>query len=100
MEFFRRLTFLVCAPAFDNDDLEGVRVQQIITQVEHLGFEVVRARRIDDAEIAVQTDAARLNDRLKEYLLSITGRCDKVAVLESENAKLKADLAAALAPKK
>ena len=58
MEFFRRLTFLVCAPAFDNDDLEGVRVQQIITEVQHLGFEVVRARRIDDAEIAVQTDAA------------------------------------------
>ena len=58
MEFFRRLTFLVCAPAFDNDDLEGVRVQQIITEVERLGFEVVRARRIEDAEIAVQTDAA------------------------------------------
>jgi len=58
MEFFRRLTFLVCAPAFDNDDLEGVRVHQIITEVERLGFEVVRARRIEDAEIAVQTDAA------------------------------------------
>ena len=58
MEFFRRLTFLVCAPAFDNDDLEGVRVHQIISQVEQLGFEVVRARRIEDAEIAVQTDAA------------------------------------------
>ncbi|BAE49912.1 Orn/Lys/Arg decarboxylase N-terminal domain-containing protein [Paramagnetospirillum magneticum] len=58
MEFFRRLTFLVCAPAFDTDDLEGVRVQQIITEVERLGFEVVRARRIEDAEIAVQTDAA------------------------------------------
>jgi len=58
MEFFRRLTFLVCAPAFDNDDLEGVRVRQIITEVENLGFEVVRARRIEDAELAVQTDAA------------------------------------------
>ena len=58
MEFFRRLTFLVCAPAFDNDDLEGVRVQQIIDEVQELGFEVVRARRIEDAEIAVQTDAA------------------------------------------
>ena len=58
MEFFRRLTFLVSAPAFDSDDLEGVRVRQIITEVERLGFEVVRARRIEDAEIAVQTDAA------------------------------------------
>lgn len=58
MEFFRRLTFLVCTPAFDPDDLEGHRVEQIIGEVERLGFEVVRARRIADAEIAVQTDAA------------------------------------------
>jgi ornithine decarboxylase len=58
MEFFRRLTFLVCTPAFDPDDLEGHRVEQIIGEVERLGFEVVRARRIVDAEIAVQTDAA------------------------------------------
>jgi len=58
MEFFRRLTFLVCAPAFDTDDLEGARVHQITTEIERLGFEVVRARRIQDAEIAVQTDAA------------------------------------------
>lgn len=58
MEFFRRLTFLVCTPAFDPDDLEGHRVEQIISEVERLGFEVVRARRIADAEIAVQTDAA------------------------------------------
>jgi ornithine decarboxylase len=58
MDFFRRFTLLVCAPAFPPDDLEEVRVQQITTEVERLGFEVVRARRIDDAEIAVQTDAA------------------------------------------
>ncbi|HLO78538.1 MAG TPA: Orn/Lys/Arg decarboxylase N-terminal domain-containing protein [Magnetospirillum sp.] len=58
MEFFRRLTVLVCAPAFDNDDLEGARFQQIIVNIEQLGFEVVRARRMEDAELAVQTDAA------------------------------------------
>jgi len=58
MDFFRRFTLLVCAPAFPPDDLEGVRVHQITTEVEKLGFEVVRARRIEDAEIAVQTDAA------------------------------------------
>src|SRR4029078_9851589 len=58
MDFFRRLTFLVCAPSFDPDDLEGMRLQQIITQVEKLGFQVVRARRIEDAELAVQADAA------------------------------------------
>ena len=58
MDFFRRFTLLVCAPAFPPDDLEGARVQQITTEVERIGFEVVRARRIEDAEIAVQTDAA------------------------------------------
>lgn len=58
MDFFRRFTLLVCAPVFDADDLEGVRVQQITTEVENLGFQVVRARRVEDAEITVQTDAA------------------------------------------
>src|SRR6202020_1187087 len=58
MDFFRHLTVLVCAPAFDPDDLEGARVQQITTAVEKLGFEVIRARRFEDAAIAVQTDAA------------------------------------------
>ena len=58
MDFFRHLTVLVCAPAFDPDDLEGARVQQIVGAVEKLGFEVIRARRFEDAAIAVQTDAA------------------------------------------
>ena len=58
MDFYRRFTFLVCAPAFDEKDLEGLRLQQIITAIEKLGIEVVRARRMEDAEIAVQTDAA------------------------------------------
>jgi len=58
MEFFRRFTFLVCAPAFDAEDLEGLRLGQIIVAIEKLGFQVVRARRVEDAEIAVQTDAA------------------------------------------
>src|SRR5450631_2654586 len=58
MDYFRRFTFLVCAPAFDAEDLEGLRLGQITVAIEKLGFEVVRARRIEDAEIAVQTDAA------------------------------------------
>jgi ornithine decarboxylase len=58
MDFFRRFTLLVCAPSFDADDLEGLRVRQITSEVEKMGFEVVRAPRIEDAEIAVQTDAA------------------------------------------
>src|SRR5450631_1199843 len=58
MDYFRRFTFLVCAPAFDAEDLEGLRLGQITVAIEKLGFQVVRARRIEDAEIAVQTDAA------------------------------------------
>jgi ornithine decarboxylase len=58
MNFFQRFTFLFAAPAFDADDLEGQRVREIIAAIERLGIQVVKARRIEDAEIAVQTDAA------------------------------------------
>jgi ornithine decarboxylase len=58
MDFFRLFTFLVCAPAFDADDLEGLRLQQITTAIEKLGFTVIRARKIEDAELALQADAA------------------------------------------
>ncbi len=58
MDFHRRFTVLMCAPNFDPDDLEGVRVLEIVAAVQRLGFEVVRARRVDDAAIVVQTDAA------------------------------------------
>ena len=58
MNFSQRLTFLFSAPMFDADDLEGLRVSQIIAAIERLGFQVIKARRVEDAEIAVQTDAA------------------------------------------
>ena len=58
MDFFRRFNFLVCAPAFEADELEGTRLHDIISEVERLGFEVTRARRIEDAELAIRTDAA------------------------------------------
>src|SRR6516225_9508605 len=58
MEFFKRFTFLLCAPGFNADDLEGERLQRIIAAIEDDGFQVVKARRVEDAEIAVQTDAA------------------------------------------
>jgi ornithine decarboxylase/arginine decarboxylase len=58
MNFFQRFTFLFSAPMFDADDLEGLRVNQIIAAIEHMGFQVIKARRLEDAEIAVQTDAA------------------------------------------
>jgi ornithine decarboxylase/arginine decarboxylase len=58
MDFSQRFTFLFSAPMFDADDLEGLRVGQIISAIERLGFQVVRARKLEDAEIVVQTDAA------------------------------------------
>ena len=58
MDFFRRFTFLVCTPGFHAEDLEGQRLLEIVASVEKMGFQVIKARRIEDAEIAVQTDAA------------------------------------------
>src|SRR5882757_69447 len=58
MNFSQRLTFLFSAPTFDADDLEGLRYNQIIAAIERMGFQVTKARRLEDAEIAVQTDAA------------------------------------------
>ncbi|WP_315832033.1 Orn/Lys/Arg decarboxylase N-terminal domain-containing protein [Bradyrhizobium prioriisuperbiae] len=58
MNYFQRFTFLFSAPVFDADDLEGLRLQQIMAAIEQMGFQVVKARRTEDAEISVQTDAA------------------------------------------
>ena len=58
MNFFQRFTFLFSAPVFDADDLEGQRVNQIMAAIDRMGFQIVKARRLEDAEIAVQTDAA------------------------------------------
>lgn len=58
MDYFRRFTFLFAMPTFDADDLEGIRLNQIVDEIERSGFEVVKARKMEDAEIAVQTDAA------------------------------------------
>ncbi|HXY57287.1 MAG TPA: Orn/Lys/Arg decarboxylase N-terminal domain-containing protein [Methylocystis sp.] len=58
MNYFQRFTFLFSAPVFDADDLEGLRVNEIIESIERMGFQVVKARRLEDAALAVQTDAA------------------------------------------
>jgi ornithine decarboxylase len=58
MEYGRRFKFLVCAPAFDADDLEGQRLTQILGEIERLGYGVLRARKPDDAELVIRTDAA------------------------------------------
>jgi ornithine decarboxylase len=58
MEYERRFKFLFCAPSFNDNDLDWDRLRQIIAEVERLGFSVVMARRTDDAELAIYTDAA------------------------------------------
>jgi ornithine decarboxylase len=58
MNYFQRFTFLFSAPVFDADDLEGLRVNEIIESIERMGFQVVKARRLEDAALAVQTDSA------------------------------------------
>jgi hypothetical protein len=45
-------------PTFEAEDLEGLRVAEIIAAIQRMGFQVIRGPRIEDAEIAVKTDAA------------------------------------------
>jgi hypothetical protein len=47
MDYFRRLTFLFAMPTFDADDLEGVRLNQIVDEiaVRLRGREGAQARR-------------------------------------------------------
>ena len=66
MDYFRRFTFLFAMPTFDADDLEGIRLNQIVDEIERSGFEVVKARKLEDGEIAVQTDAA-IGCRLRHW---------------------------------
>ncbi|WP_441241631.1 Orn/Lys/Arg decarboxylase N-terminal domain-containing protein [Tardiphaga sp. 768_D3_N2_1] len=58
MDYFKRFNFLFAMPTFEADDLEGIRLNQIVEEIERSGFEVVKARKLEDATIAVQTDAA------------------------------------------
>ncbi len=58
MNFFQRFKLPLFRPGVRRRDLGGLRVNQIIAAIERMGFEVVKARRMEDAEIAVQTDAA------------------------------------------
>ena len=58
MEYSRHFKFLICAPAFDPADLEGQRLQSIAEEIERDGYGVMKAHKIDDAELVIQTDAA------------------------------------------
>ena len=58
MEYERRFKFLICAPSFNDADLDWVRLQEIVSETERLGFSVLVARNTEDAELAIHTDAA------------------------------------------
>src|SRR6202046_2930161 len=58
VEYSRHFKFLICAPAFDPADLEGQRLQAISEEIERDGYGVMKARKVDDAELVIQTDAA------------------------------------------
>ncbi len=58
MEYERRFKFLICAPSFNTADLDWSLLQAIVAEIERLGFQVLVARSTDDAELAIQTDAA------------------------------------------
>ncbi len=58
MQFERRFKFLIAAPGFDADDIEGIRLDQITAEIEKIGFSVLRARKSDEAELVIRTDAA------------------------------------------
>ena len=58
MDFFRRFTFLFPHRPSMPTTSKATRLREIIAEIEKLGFQVIQARRIEDAEIAVQTDAA------------------------------------------
>ena len=56
MEYDRHFKFLFCTPAFAAGTLEGARLQEIAGAVEKLGFEVLRARRAEEAELAIRAE--------------------------------------------
>ncbi len=59
MDYFRRFTFLFAAPVFDTDDLEGVAIQPDHRPRSSAPASKSSGRgKLEDAEIAVQTDAA------------------------------------------
>ncbi len=58
MEYERHFKFLICAPSFNDADLDWLRLQQIVHETQRLGFTVLVARSTEDAELAIQTDAA------------------------------------------
>ena len=70
MNFSQRLTFLFSAPMFDADDLEGLRVNQIISAIERLGFQVIGDTRLDAMLLVIRANhIARGIDETKRVFM-------------------------------
>ena len=50
--------FLICSPALGAATLEGRRLEQIADGIEELGYQLITCRTIENASLAVRTDAA------------------------------------------
>src|SRR5262249_24642719 len=56
MNFVQRFTFLFSAPTFEAEDLEGLRVAEIIAASQGMGFQGNRAPRNEGGGVGGQTD--------------------------------------------
>ena len=77
MEYERRFKVLISSPAFDEKGLEGQRLQQIATEIEALGFAVLRARRAGRRRTG---GADRCRDRLHRGGLGQAGAAGQIGV--------------------
>ena len=58
MSFDTRLRVLVCSQIFHSDSQDSVHLQEISEALHHLGYDIVEASSVDDAEVAIRSDAA------------------------------------------
>jgi ornithine decarboxylase len=58
LQFERRFKFLICAPGIEPGEIEGQRLDQIVAEIEKIGFATIRVRKIEEAELVIRTDAA------------------------------------------
>ena len=74
MDYFRRFTFLFAMPNFEADNLEGARLNQIVEEIHRSGFEVVKARKLEDAEYIACDKTFEGRVPKTEYRLTALGR--------------------------
>ena len=58
MSFETRFRVLICSSILHADSQEAVHLREISTELQHLGFGLVEAASVGDAELAIQSDAA------------------------------------------